>query len=78
MPWFPLVLGFDRGPSQENILASILEKLERIEEEAARLTALAHVVVALEHRQEFLSSAGIWQDATVIGELVSRAIGSDS
>lgn len=64
---------------QEDILVGILEKLERIEEEAARLTALAHAFVPLEHRQEFLSSAGqIWRDATAIGELANRAIGSGS
>ncbi len=67
----------DRTP--ENILASILEKLERIEEEVARLTALTHAFVTLEHRQEFLSSTGqIWQDATAICELANRAIGSGS
>jgi hypothetical protein len=67
----------DRTP--ESILASILEKLERIEEEAARLTALTHAFVTPEHRQEFLSSTGqIWQDATAIGELANRAISSGS
>ncbi len=63
--------------ARENILASVLEKLESIEEEAARLTALAHTFVPPEHRQEFLSSTGqIWEDAAVICELANRAISS--
>jgi hypothetical protein len=65
--------------SQGNLLANVLEKLERIEEEAARLTALTHAFVPSEHRQQFLSSAGqIWRDATAIGDLANRAIGSGS
>jgi hypothetical protein len=65
--------------SQGNILANILEKLERIEEEAARLTALTHAFVTPEHRQQFLNSTGqIWRDATAIGDLANRAIGSGS
>lgn len=60
--------------SQENLLARILEKLERIEEEAARLTALTHAFVTPEHRKEFLNSTGqIWRDATAISELANRA-----
>ena len=62
-----------------NILANILEKLERIEEEAARLTALTHAFVTPEHRQEFLrSTQRIWREATAIGDLANRAIGSGS
>ena len=68
------MLGSNRGPIAGEFLASILKKLERIEEEAARLTALTHAFVTPEHRQEFLNStAQIWRDATAISELADRA-----
>ncbi len=66
------------GPPK-NILARLLEKVEKIEEEATRLTALTHSFVPAEHRHEFLRSAGqIWQDATAIGELAIQATSSAS
>jgi hypothetical protein len=65
--------------AQDNVLASILEKLERIEEETTRLTALAHAFVTAEHREKFLTSAGqIWRDATAVGELANRVLRSSS
>lgn len=69
----PLVLGLAVDGTPKNILVRILEKVERIEEEATRLTALTHSFVPPERREEFLRSASqIWQDATAIGEIASR------